>query len=163
MRSFCVSYSGQSQQVLTVLWTNHNWKKQRSVVSRYHGSKMSISQQPFLTETAICIVEWWKKSMGYPFCSWVQSCTGKSYLSVFSLFSCHICRTAVCWCYPMATWRNDFFSILHVDRARGGKTYVIKLYLVVVVLVIGEQSVVSCMWFPYTSQSKRITMRYQSN
>ena len=28
---------------------------------------MSISQQPFLTETAICTVEWWKKSMGYRF------------------------------------------------------------------------------------------------
>ena len=28
---------------------------------------MSISQQPFFTETAIYIVEWWKKSMGYRF------------------------------------------------------------------------------------------------
>ena len=33
--------------------------------SRYHGSKISGSQQSFLTETAICIVERWKKSMGY--------------------------------------------------------------------------------------------------
>jgi len=28
---------------------------------------MSISQQPFLTETAIYVVEGWKKSMGYFF------------------------------------------------------------------------------------------------
>ena len=33
--------------------------------SRYHGSKISGSKQSFLTETAICIVERWKKSMGY--------------------------------------------------------------------------------------------------
>ena len=28
---------------------------------------MSISQQPFLTERAIYIAEWWKNSMGYRF------------------------------------------------------------------------------------------------
>ena len=41
----------------------------RSLTSRYHGSKISRSQQFFLTETAICIVERWKKSMGYRFVS----------------------------------------------------------------------------------------------
>ena len=35
----------------------------RSLTSRYHGRKISRSQQFFLTETAICIVERWKKSM----------------------------------------------------------------------------------------------------
>ena len=39
----------------------------RSVTSSYHGSKISGSQQPFLTEAAICIFEQWKKSMGYRF------------------------------------------------------------------------------------------------
>ena len=34
-------------------------------MSRYHGSKISGTQQSFLTETAICIVERWKKGMGY--------------------------------------------------------------------------------------------------
>ena len=33
------------------------------------GSKIAGSQQPFLTETVICIVERWKKSMGYRFVS----------------------------------------------------------------------------------------------
>ena len=38
-----------------------------SVMSHYHGSKISGSQQSFLTDTAICIVKPWKKSMGYCF------------------------------------------------------------------------------------------------
>ena len=33
------------------------------------GSKISGCQQPFLTETAICIVARWKKRMGYRFVS----------------------------------------------------------------------------------------------
>ena len=41
--------------------------EKRSVTSGYHGSKISASQQPFLTEAAICIFEQWKKSMGYRF------------------------------------------------------------------------------------------------
>ena len=159
MRSFCVSYSGQSQQVFTVLWTNHNSKQQRSVTSRYHGSKMSISQQPSWQRQPFTLSYGGRRVWATVLFLSAIMHRKVILVSFFVLFR----WTAVCWCYPMATWRNDFFSILHVDRARGGKTYVIKLYLVVVVLVIGEQSVVSCMWFPYTSQSKRITMRYQSN
>ena len=41
--------------------------KRRSVTSRYHGGKISRSQQFFLTETAISVVERWKKSLGYCF------------------------------------------------------------------------------------------------
>ena len=37
------------------------------MTSRYHGSKISESQQSFLTETAICIVKRWIKSTGYSF------------------------------------------------------------------------------------------------
>ena len=47
-----------------------------SVTSSYHGTKMSASQQSFLTETDICIVERWKESMG---------------------MDCHICSTTVYW------------------------------------------------------------------
>ena len=39
----------------------------RSGTSRYQGSKISGSQQAFLTETAICIVERQRKNMGYRF------------------------------------------------------------------------------------------------
>ena len=40
---------------------------EESVMSCYHGSKISWSQQPFFTATAICIVKRWKWSMGYCF------------------------------------------------------------------------------------------------
>ena len=64
----------------------------------YHDSKISGSQQSFLTETAICIAEWWKKSMGYcfvPECNHVQEshtcqpfCYFLSYLQDHSLLRC---------------------------------------------------------------------------
>ena len=32
-----------------------------------------------------------------PFCSWVQACTRKSYMTPFSFsFLCHVCRTTIC-------------------------------------------------------------------
>ena len=37
------------------------------MMSGYHGSKSFGSQESFLTETAICTVKRWKKSMGYYF------------------------------------------------------------------------------------------------
>ena len=58
--------------------------ERRSVRSCYHGSKSSESQQSFLAETAICIVERWKK--GLQFCSWVQLCTGKVIHVIFVIF-----------------------------------------------------------------------------
>ena len=45
------------------------------MTSGYHGSKFSGFQRFFLTETAICIVERWRKSIGYRFvpeCSLAQ-------------------------------------------------------------------------------------------
>ena len=58
------------------------------MTSRYHGSKNSGSEQPFLIETAIRIDERWKPNYGLPFwsCSHVlvlQSCSGKSYVPIF--------------------------------------------------------------------------------
>ena len=64
-----------------------------------------------------------EEKYGYSFFSWVQSCTGKSYMSIFSFFypclqdhdllrssSSHGSRNFV----AMATWDN--FSSLHLDR-----------------------------------------------
>ena len=48
-------------------------------MSRYYGRKIFGFQQSFLTETAICIVERWKKE-------WATHCTGKSYMTTFSFF-----------------------------------------------------------------------------
>ena len=64
-------------------------------MSRYYGRKFFLFQQSFLTETAICIVERWKKEWARPFCFCVQSCTGKSYMTTFSFFICRIYRTKV--------------------------------------------------------------------
>ena len=75
--------------------------ERRSVTSVYHGSKICGCQQSFLTETAI-----WFSNVGrkyrLTFCSWMQSYTGKLYMSIiFSFFfiflPCHICMTTVCW------------------------------------------------------------------
>ena len=41
--------------------------ERKSVTSWYHGNKISGSQPSFLTETAIFIVERWKKRMDYRF------------------------------------------------------------------------------------------------
>ena len=55
------------------------------MTSGYHCSKISGSKQSFLTETAIWIVERWKKSLGYRF---VPECNhAQEYMSTFSLFS----------------------------------------------------------------------------
>ena len=57
----------------------------REETSGYHCSKISGSKQSFLTETAICIVERWKKSLGYRFVP--ESNHAQEYMSTFSLFS----------------------------------------------------------------------------
>ena len=62
------------------------------MTSRYHGSKISGSQTPFLIEMAID--ERWKPNyMGHRFgpeCSLAQESL------TCQFFSCHICRTTVC-------------------------------------------------------------------
>ena len=62
-------------------------RKRRPVTSDYHGSKISGSQQSFLTETVIFIVERWQKSMGSRFVPECNHAQEKSYMSTFSLFS----------------------------------------------------------------------------
>ena len=65
--------------------------KEKGVTSCYHGSKISGFQQYFLTEMAICIVERWKKCMGY---QWGHG--QEIHTCPFFLFFCHIWRTTVC-------------------------------------------------------------------
>ena len=54
-----------------------------------------------------------EEKYGLTFCSWMQSYTGKSYMSIifsfcFIFLPCHICMTTVCWdpdiCLP---WQRD--------------------------------------------------------
>ena len=91
--------------------TNSQLTIKRSVTSRYHGSKISGSQQYFLTETAIFIVKRWKrqrKSMG---CCFVLKCNHalESHTCPFlSFFSCHIGRTTVRWDSEiLLLWQRD--------------------------------------------------------
>ena len=65
-------------------------------MSCHHGSKISGSEQSFLTETAICIVERCKISMDYCF---VFDCNHERKvmnLNFFVFFVRHICRATVC-------------------------------------------------------------------
>ena len=70
--------------------------ERRSVTSRYHGNQISGSQQSFLTETAIDIVERWKKSLGYRFAPDYSHAKDSHACQCFRFFFCHICRTTVC-------------------------------------------------------------------
>ena len=65
-----------------------------SVTSRYHGSKNSGSEQPYLIETAIRIEEQWKPNYGLPF--FVLSVVMQWKVLNVNFFFCHICRTTVC-------------------------------------------------------------------
>ena len=73
--------------------------ERRSVTSPYHWSKFSGSQLFLLTETAICIVERWKKSMDYHFdpeCNhalMIIKHAQESHTCQFFPFFCHF----VCW------------------------------------------------------------------
>ena len=69
--------------------------ERRSVTSRSHGNQISGSQQSFLTETAIGIVEGWKKSLGCRL-SPDYNHAKDSHACQFSIFFCPICRTTVC-------------------------------------------------------------------
>ena len=98
-------------------WKQHQTTERTSVTPRYHGSKISGSQQSFLTETAICIVKQWKKSMGYIL--FLSAITYRKLIHANSLFVClfssifagqqfiEIIRS----CDTMLTWRNDFSSL----------------------------------------------------
>ena len=83
-----------------------------TVTSGCHGCKIFGSHRSIFTDTAN------SGRKVRPLCrfSWVQLCTGKSYMSIFSfLYSCHIVQDHG---YlksrifaTMATWRNDVSSL----------------------------------------------------
>ena len=62
-----------------------DWLIERSVTSCDHGSKISRSQQSFLTEMAIGIVERWKKSMGSRLRNHAQESRTSLFFRFFSL------------------------------------------------------------------------------
>ena len=83
-------------EVSTAKWLSYFRIERRSTMSCHHGSKISGSEQSFLTETAICIVERCKISMDYCF---VFDCNHERKvmnLNFFVFFVRHICRATVC-------------------------------------------------------------------
>ena len=98
-------------EVSTAKWLSYFRIERRSTMSCYHGSKVSGSEQSFLTETAICIVERCKISMDYCF---VPDCSHERKVMNLNFF--------VFFCPPylqdhallrssnfatMATWRKN--------------------------------------------------------
>ena len=107
-------------EVSTAKWLSYYRIERRSTMSCYYGSKISGSQQSFLTETAISIVERWKISMDYCF---VPECNHakESHESQFFrfLFVCHICRTSVCWDpETLLPWQRDVVTSPPYSRTR---------------------------------------------
>ena len=84
--------------------------------SRYHGSKISGSQQSFLTETATCIVERWKKSMGYrPVSKCNHAQESHTVMSLFFLpYLQDHCLLRSGDFATMATSRKHFLSLLKI-------------------------------------------------
>jgi len=109
--SQCVSCSPARRFCTT--WMN-SWKgltERRGVTSRYHGSGISGFQQYFLTEMAICIVERWKKRMGYQWSHGQEIHTCPFFRFLF--FFWHICRTTVCWDQEILwPWQRDITTSL---------------------------------------------------
>ena len=66
-------------------------RKEKCDISHYHGSKTSGSQQSFLTDTTVCIVEQWMKSIGYGFVP-----AASMHKKVTRHFFIIICKTMVC-------------------------------------------------------------------
>ena len=97
------------------LWDCLKFKKckveRRSVTSRYHGSKMSVSQQSFLKETAICIAERWIKSTGYHFFPERYHEQESHTCQCFRFFLPHLQEHSLFRSRHFATWRTDFSSV----------------------------------------------------
>ena len=68
--------------------------ERKSVTPRYHGSKISGSQQSFLWATVLLMSAIMQKKV--------------THVNFFAFFSCHICRTTVCWDPQiLLQWQDD--------------------------------------------------------
>ena len=96
MRSKRCAVQNQGITLILVLFKMGHSIERRSVTSRSHGNQISGCQQSFLTETAIGIVERWKKSLGYRFAPDCNHAKDSHACQCIRFFFCHICRTTVC-------------------------------------------------------------------
>ena len=100
--------------------------KRRSVTSRYH---LSWQRRPFASSNDA-------RKYGLLFCSWVQSCTGKSYMSscfrfFFPYLQDHVLLRSKNNFAKIATWRNDFSSLF--KKKKDDKTAAINFILMIYV------------------------------
>ena len=95
------------------IWTNRLPKNAKNVNLRLVQEKRDVTL-PCWQNFCINNLSWqrwhlalskpWKKKYGLPFCSWVQWCTGKSFVSYLQDHG--LLRSGNF--ASMATWRNDF-------------------------------------------------------
>ena len=106
--------------VSTTKWLSYDRIERRSTMSCYYGSKIFGSQQSFLTETVICIVERCKKNMDYcfvPECNHAKESHESQFFRFF--FVRHICRTTVCWDpETLLPWQRDAVTSPPYSRTR---------------------------------------------
>ena len=89
----------------------------RSLTSRYYGSKISWSQQFYLDGDGHLHCWTTEEKYGLPFCSWVQSCTGKSYMSVFFFFFLlYLQDYGLLRTRNFLPWQRDVTTTLHPLR-----------------------------------------------
>ena len=103
------------------------------MTSCYYGHKIPGSQQSFLTETAFALSSDERKVWA-TFCSWVQSCTGKSFFCLFlpyylqdqGLLRSRYFATMAIWCnnfsspysHPIIGDSFQFWSSLYSDHPK---------------------------------------------
>ena len=138
-----------NRKTLLLIWRHSGFLIQRrSVTSRYHGSKISGSQQSFWTETVVCIVDRLKKRMG---CCFVPDCNHAQESHTSYLQDHGLLRTANF--ATMATWRNDFsFSIL---------VQTVTLYKFIRIVTLQIRG--GYLWFSLLSCSKSLWAQFESN
>ena len=104
LKFYRASFSNQSERNRKLVATNREEKCEVTLTGFVANCWISTI---FFTETSVCIVERWKKGMGYRFvpeCNDAQesrACHLFVFFFCFFVFVfvciCHICRNAVCW------------------------------------------------------------------
>ena len=119
LMTWCCQFVLQSvstliRRIFPKIWTNRLPKNAKNVNFRLVQEKRDVTLpcwQNFFYLNNLSWQRWhlalskpWKKKYGLPFCSWVQWCTGKSFVSYLQDHG--LLRSGNFT--SMATWRNDF-------------------------------------------------------
>ena len=120
--NLCWEEFGLETKVTTIVTEDMYWVSSLSVII-LEKRLFSDSQSKLISrisETAICIVERWKPSMGYcfvPQCHHAQERLHTCHFLLVFFFFCHICRTSVCWDPGiLLPWQRDVTTSLSVRK-----------------------------------------------